>query len=167
MPVSRWPWRMESGRSSPKRCGELRLVVEQIHLRRRAGLEQVDHALGFGREIGEAGQPLGGVRARRKQSTQCGGADAGGGAAEQLPAREHQLVFAERIHWRVITSSRFRMTLAAVVYAASSAVLDRSIARRFARRQQLFRRCGVGAILREAPAEALFQHAHLCVRGRP
>ena len=31
---------------------ELRLVIEQLHLRRRARLKQVDYALGFWREMG-------------------------------------------------------------------------------------------------------------------
>ena len=34
MPVSRWPLRIESGRSVPCRLVELRLGVEQVHLRR-------------------------------------------------------------------------------------------------------------------------------------
>jgi protein-disulfide isomerase-like protein with CxxC motif len=36
-----------------------RFVVEQIDLRRRAGLEKINDALGLGREIGKAGQAAG------------------------------------------------------------------------------------------------------------
>ena len=71
--------------------------------------------LAFGAKLGKPGRPLAAKRVRREQRSQRGRADAVGGAAEQLPAREHKLAFAERVHWRVITSSRFRMTLAAVV----------------------------------------------------
>ncbi len=35
--------------------GQLRLVVEQVHLRRAARLVQEDHALGLGREMRKAG----------------------------------------------------------------------------------------------------------------
>ena len=35
---------------------EVGLVVEEIHLRRRAGLEEVDDAFGFGGEVGNAGE---------------------------------------------------------------------------------------------------------------
>ena len=41
-------------------CRQLRLVVEQVHLRRRARLVQIDDALRFGREVGEARLALGG-----------------------------------------------------------------------------------------------------------
>ena len=51
MPVSRWPWRIESGSSVAAQVGQLRLVVEQVDLRRRAGLEQVDDPLGLGGEV--------------------------------------------------------------------------------------------------------------------
>ena len=47
MPVSRWPLRMDSGRSVPWKSFSLRLVIEQFHLRRAARLEQIDDALGL------------------------------------------------------------------------------------------------------------------------
>ena len=54
--VIRWPIRTESGSSIPRRAGDRRLVVEQVHLRRRARLEQVDDPLGLRREMRQAGQ---------------------------------------------------------------------------------------------------------------
>ena len=52
--VIRWPIRTESGSSIPRRLSDRRLVVEEVHLRRGAGLEQVDHPLGLGREMRQA-----------------------------------------------------------------------------------------------------------------
>ncbi len=54
--VIRWPIRTESGSSIPRRLGDRRLVVEQIHLRRCARLEQVDDPLGLRREMRQPGQ---------------------------------------------------------------------------------------------------------------
>ena len=51
MPVSRWPMRTESGSSWPCMLAQLRLVVEQVDLRRAARQEQVDHPLGLGGEV--------------------------------------------------------------------------------------------------------------------
>ena len=65
--MSRWPIRIESGSSVPLESVEPRLVVEQVHLRRRARLEQVDHPLGPGREVGEA------LDARRRLRAGSGG----------------------------------------------------------------------------------------------
>ena len=48
---------------------EVRLVVEQIELRGRAVLEQVDDALGLGREVRQAGQAAGGLRILRRAAT--------------------------------------------------------------------------------------------------
>src|SRR5262249_13047479 len=73
------------------------------------------------------GQSLRGLRAPRQQGAERDRSYSGGRAAEQLPAGEHEVAFPDGIHCRVITSSRFRMTLAAVVYAANSAgSMDRS-----------------------------------------
>ena len=89
MPVSRWPMRMESGSSVPCRFCQLRLVVEQVDLRRRAGLEQVDDALGLRREVRQAGQAAGcRVGVLGKQRGQRRDADAGAGSAEEMPARD-------------------------------------------------------------------------------
>ncbi len=54
--VSRWPWRIESGKIGVKQVVELRLVVPQINLRRRAIHEQVDEAARLGREVRQARQ---------------------------------------------------------------------------------------------------------------
>ena len=43
---------------------QLRLVVEEVHLRRRAGLEQVDDALRLRREVRQPGQPPAPARPR-------------------------------------------------------------------------------------------------------
>ena len=51
MPVMRWPMRTEAGSSVPLMLVQLRLVVEQVDLRRAARLVQVDHPLGFRREM--------------------------------------------------------------------------------------------------------------------
>ena len=56
MPVSRWPCRTESGNCSPLRLSQQRLVVEQLDLRRAAGHEQVDDALGLRRRSGAAAE---------------------------------------------------------------------------------------------------------------
>ena len=72
--MSRWPWRIESGRSCAEPFGQLRLVVEQVHLRGRAGLVQIDDALRFRREVGEAGEALGRERSparRAKPAPPC------------------------------------------------------------------------------------------------
>jgi hypothetical protein len=45
------------GQLDPATAGDRRLVVEKIHLRRRTRLEQVDHPLGFGREMGQSRKP--------------------------------------------------------------------------------------------------------------
>ena len=106
MPVSRWPLRTESGSSLPRRSLELRLVVEQIELRRGAGLEQVDDALG-GRlgGLGPAGDVVAEQRSQRRE--------ADGPAEESSPAVERQGVGnrgGQRVHSLVTTSSRFRIS---------------------------------------------------------
>ena len=59
MPVMRWPMRTESGSSRALVLLQLGLVVEQVDLRRPAGLVQVDDALGLGREVRQPGQAAG------------------------------------------------------------------------------------------------------------
>ena len=44
------------GHLLPETLGQVRLVVEEIHLRRAAGLEQINHPLGLGRKVRQAGQ---------------------------------------------------------------------------------------------------------------
>ena len=75
----RWPIRTESGSSIPRRLGDRRLVVEKIHLRRGARLEEIDHPLGLG--AGNAAGPAepahstrGGLATGRRITAEAGGA---------------------------------------------------------------------------------------------
>ena len=54
MNANRSPLMNSSGMSWPSCFVQLRLVVEQIELRRRAGHEQIDDALRLGREVRRA-----------------------------------------------------------------------------------------------------------------
>ena len=68
--VSRWPLRIDSGRSLSYISPHLRLVVVQVELRRPADHVQVDDVLGLGGEVGQAGQaPLGPRRGRSPRPT--------------------------------------------------------------------------------------------------
>ena len=98
----------------------LRLVVEEVHLRRRAHHVQIDGALGFWREVRDPGATGGlGYHAR-----QCGNAESTSASRKELPPRlvEHCLIFGGKTHL-FNTSSRFSTWLASIVIAASSAVL--------------------------------------------
>src|SRR5947209_18371019 len=78
--------------------------------------------------MGGGGRGLGEGPVLAEQRGQGSRADAGGGAAEEMAARHQQRAFAERVHIAyplVMVSSRFRMTLATVVHAASSAAGSR------------------------------------------
>src|SRR5205823_4784982 len=119
-------------------CG---LVIEEVHLRGPARLEQPDHALRLGRKMRNPGKPREGpivghaIRAafRPQQiSVQQGSQDrcpyAGGIKAEEMSPRQQQAGIFPRVHCSllgghslVMVSSRFRIRLAAAVYAASSA----------------------------------------------
>ena len=90
-------------------------------MRRPAGLEQVDDALGFGREVqgghraaAFVGVPFGvGKRVGSQQGGQGGGSDPGGGtnavasAAKQLAAGQQQFVFSARVHVPLLTHTFF------------------------------------------------------------
>src|SRR5206468_609119 len=85
----------------------LRLVVEQVHLRGGAGLEEVDDPFGLGGEVGQAWRPACGFVACRgeelvvEQRGQGGDANPRGAAAEEVAAGEEQLVFEQGSHgWR-------------------------------------------------------------------
>ncbi len=54
MVVSRWPLRIDSGRSLSYQSRILRLVIVKVHLRRPAHHVQIDHLLGLGREVRSA-----------------------------------------------------------------------------------------------------------------
>ena len=63
--VMRWPMRTESGSSIPRRAQNRWLVIEEVDLRRGAGLEEVDDPLDSRREMGKAGKAgigIGGLR---------------------------------------------------------------------------------------------------------
>ena len=76
--VIRWPMRTESGSSVPASSLGRRLVVEQVHLRRGARLEEVDDALRPGCEMRQARQALGHPPALRV-ARRPGRADIGAG----------------------------------------------------------------------------------------
>ena len=56
IPVSRWPWRIESGKILATNFVHLRLVVKQIDLRRTAGLKQINDVLCPWCEMRQPGQ---------------------------------------------------------------------------------------------------------------
>ena len=96
---------------------QARLVVEQLHLRGAARLEQVDDALGLRREMRQPGQTAvsSGARIAAPEPGQRRQADARRIHAEEMPPRHaiHAYSF-------VIVSSRFNIRLATLAYAASS-----------------------------------------------
>ena len=99
---------------------QLRLVVEQIHLRRRAGLEQIDHALRLGREVRQTRQSAVAARRRRLREQRRAAPPApmpGAGAAEEVAAGESSCrsAIGSMAHSFVIVSSRFRIRLATAV----------------------------------------------------
>jgi hypothetical protein len=97
------------------------IPVRRWPRRGRAGLVQIDDPLRLGRVLGKSGERRMRLRFRSghqagvHQRSEGGHADAGGGPAEQLPPGEQELPFAQRVHCLVTTSSRLRITLAAVV----------------------------------------------------
>ena len=144
MPVRRWPIADRVGQFFAGEVGELGLVVEEVDLRRAAGLEQVDDPLGLGSEggdvvpvidgglrrgggIGGGGEELG-VEQRRERD----GAEAEAGALKKLAAGDAVCGSKNVVHvsklprpalcrpllvdcYFVITSSRFNTMLATVV----------------------------------------------------
>ena len=101
MVVRRWPLRIESGRSLSNQFLHLRLVIESLHLRRRAHQVQVDAALRLRREMRQAGQTAdrsAAARALAEQRRERQRADA-------LRAREEAPASFLRRHLRAIASS--------------------------------------------------------------
>ena len=93
---------------------QVRLVVEQVELRGRAVLEQVDDALGFGREsaAGPAGR-LGGLRSPRTSSDASAAMPMPRARpAEEVAARQRPVALGRSVIALVTISSRFRSTLA-------------------------------------------------------
>ena len=64
MVVRRWPLRMDSGQVLVEQLLHLRLVIEGLHLRRRAHQVEVDAAFGLGREMRQAGESADGFGRR-------------------------------------------------------------------------------------------------------
>ena len=93
MPVSRCPLRMESGRFNAATVFQGRLVVEHVHLRRRAVLEEVNDALGFWGEVRQPGQCRVGAQILSEQRGQSRFTDAGRRPAEEMAACDQQLAF--------------------------------------------------------------------------
>ena len=91
------------------KLAQQRLVIEQVDLRRRAGLEHVDHALRLGGEVREARETAGALGRLRagpvalasQQARQGQRPDPRRGATEELPSRDRQFVLEVRIHANV------------------------------------------------------------------
>ena len=90
--------------------GQGRLVVEQVHLGGASRLEQPDHPLGRGGEVGQgcesgkrsrsgsvSGAP-GSLKIFLEQRPQGGGPDSGGGGAEEVAPGLHQSISLPGIH---------------------------------------------------------------------
>src|SRR5260370_22737051 len=118
------------GRKSAVKLHELRLVVEEFQLARRAGHKQVNDSLGFRSEVRSAGRKgvggsVGGIGAGASQVShrQCAHSDA---AALQKPAAGElfgifvsiQMVLAIHGYSLVMVSSRFSRTRETAVHAA-------------------------------------------------
>ena len=155
MPVSRWPIRIESGSSVPWSRSSSGLVVEQVHLRRCARLEQVDHPLRPGGEVGEARDARAGERAdvrrdpprrvaveQRRQGDRAQAQAAG--PAEEVPARQVLAEFdaaGPRARYSlVIVSSRFRISCADRGVGRQLARVEARVAGRFAGMRSVRRR---------------------------
>ena len=144
MVVSRWPWRIGVGQVLVEPVLHLRLVVVQVHLRRRADHVQVDGALRLGRKVRQARQ------ARRSRACSRPPRRAWS-PAPPLPARERRArrtavafrpapasLFRSVNHFSN-TSSRLNIWFATMVSAASSAGLASAAYRSFADGEQLLR----------------------------
>ncbi len=94
------------GQLRPAKTGELRLVIEKIHLRRRARLKQVDDPPGAGHEVRQRRQPADHgptIRAERQQRgvqqrSKRGATDAAACPGEELASVDVEQVLLERIH---------------------------------------------------------------------
>src|SRR4051794_13062349 len=133
----------------PLKLRQHRLVVECLELRRTAGLVEEDDALRRRRKMRHADESAGprislveraseGTEIRSEQCGQRADADPLCGASEELTPRQVQIDFMFDVHgWvsrthrgrycLVIVSSKLKITLATVVYAASSATSSRGL----------------------------------------
>ena len=107
MPVIRWPMRTLAGSSVPCSLFELRLVVEQIHLRWAARLVEEDDALRLRREVRQPCSPRCAPFSSEASASQRTRGIAGGQSVCQY-------------YSFVMVSSRLRIALATTVQAASS-----------------------------------------------
>ncbi len=77
---------------------EQRFVIEQVHLRRRAALEQIDDTLGFGGEVRKTGESTSRVlildakQGLWKQAREADDPQATGRPGEELAARDRERV---------------------------------------------------------------------------
>src|SRR5204863_7506185 len=101
----------------PMELPQPRLVVEQLHLRGAARLEQIDHTLRLRRKMRQPGKAAvgRGPRIAPPESGQRRQADARRIHAEEVPPR-----YAVHVYSFVIVWSRLSSRLATLVYAASS-----------------------------------------------
>src|SRR5207302_5895251 len=96
------------GQLGPGELLQARLVVEQIHLRRRAGLEEIDDALGGRRKVR---QRFVGV----EQAREGRDAESGAGLSEEIASCEQARgIYHYWRHSLVTAASRLRIMLATV-----------------------------------------------------
>ena len=105
------------GQVRPLKPREPRLGIEQIHLRRRTRLKQVDHPLGPRREVRKARdpgpgseapavQPSAALKSRSQRAARAIVPSPAAGAAEKLPARDQQLVLEAWVHGESLLRER-------------------------------------------------------------
>ena len=120
---------------------ELGLLVEEVDLGGRAGHEEVDHALGPGREVRRLGRERVWIRSFHgrgeqplvEQAQERQAADAEARLPEEMAPRDRfqPLVSVVHVlHSLVIVSSRFRTTFATMVQAAASSPANRAASSR-------------------------------------
>ena len=108
---------------------EFGLRIQQVEVRRAAGLEEADDALGLGGEVGQAGQAVdmriaggAGRSAAAEQMGEGAGAEAQSGLLQEFAPRMHVLVLVAGHggQFLVMVSSSVRMRFATPAAAASS-----------------------------------------------
>ena len=89
------------GHFLPEALGQVRLVVEEIHLRRAAGLEKINHPLGLGREVRQTGLATYGValgRLRVEQRAKRDTAQSERAASKEGTASMLRVEFGQWVH---------------------------------------------------------------------
>src|SRR5690606_13646611 len=105
-----------------------RLIVERLHLRRRADEVEVDGAIGLGREVRQVGAagPLdsrrGAAELRSEHGRERDAAEAASAAGEELPPGFGQDTFVSGVHFVLppylfSASSKFNIWFATIVQA--------------------------------------------------